>query len=97
MHVSEAGHLISEFVISLGLEWDADDYENLSNSIGAFRFSSFLALIESKYCSGDKIDTDGIVEAVHEIFRTYIQDVLKTVSQRRTKKASRTKLESDRT
>ena len=80
MHFSEVGKIVSEIVNSVGLEWDAVEFESLSSSIGAFRFGSFLTLVETKYFGDGSVETDGLVEAVHEIFRTYLQDVLKKVS-----------------
>lgn len=79
MHSSEVGKVVSEIVNSVGLEWDAIEFENLSSSVKAFRFGSFLALIETKYFGDGSVETDGLVEAVREIFRTYLQDVLKKV------------------
>lgn len=80
MHWSEVGKIISEIVSSVGLEWDAAEFESLSSSVRAFRFISFLALVETKYFGSDSVEIDGLVEAVQEIFRTYLQDVLKKVS-----------------
>lgn len=77
MHSSEVGKIVSEMVNSVGLEWDAIEFEHLSSSVKAFRFGSFLALIETKYFGDGNVETDGVVEAVREIFRTYLQDVLK--------------------
>ncbi|XP_034240120.1 switch-associated protein 70-like [Thrips palmi] len=77
MHSAEVGKVVSEIVNSVGLEWDAIEFENLSSSVKAFRFGSFLALIETKYFGDGSVETDGLVEAVREIFRTYLQDVLK--------------------
>lgn len=77
MHSSEVGKIVSEMVNSVGLEWDAIEFEHLSSSVKAFRFGSFLALIETKYFGDGSVETDGVVEAVREIFRTYLQDVLK--------------------
>ncbi|KAJ1531616.1 hypothetical protein ONE63_000288 [Megalurothrips usitatus] len=77
MHSSEVGKVVSEIVNSVGLEWDSIEFDNLSSSVKAFRFSSFLALVETKYFGDGSVETDGLVEAVQEIFRTYLQDVLK--------------------
>ncbi|XP_026271373.1 differentially expressed in FDCP 6-like [Frankliniella occidentalis] len=77
MHSSEVGKVVSEIVYSVGLEWDAGEFEILSSSVRAFRFSTFLALIETKYFGDGCVEIDGLVEAVQEIFRTYLQDVLK--------------------
>lgn len=77
MHFSEVGKIISEMRSSLGLEWDAFEFENMASSVKAFRFASFLALVETRYLGDESVEIDGLVEAVQEIFRTYLQDVLK--------------------
>ncbi|XP_066998355.1 differentially expressed in FDCP 6 homolog isoform X2 [Anabrus simplex] len=77
LHASEVGSIVSQLVTSLGLEWDSADFESLANIIGAFRFPTFLALLESKYTSAGSVDKGGLEEVVEEMYQTYLLDVLK--------------------
>lgn len=77
MHASEVGNVASQFVSSLGLDWDKEDFSGLSSVIGSFKFPIFLAVLESKYAQN--VDEGGLIEAIQEIYDIFIKDVLKKV------------------
>ncbi|XP_049776225.1 differentially expressed in FDCP 6 homolog [Schistocerca cancellata] len=77
LHTSECASVASQFVTSLGLQWDASDFESLAAVIGSFRFPTFLAIMETKYSGAGKTDQAGVEEAVHEMYQTFLYDVLK--------------------
>ncbi|XP_063223560.1 differentially expressed in FDCP 6 homolog [Bacillus rossius redtenbacheri] len=74
---AEVGGVAKQLVTSLGLDWDATDFEALSGAILVFRFSTFLAVLESKYCGGGSLEPEGLREAVHDLYQTFLQDVIK--------------------
>ncbi|VVC91266.1 unnamed protein product [Leptidea sinapis] len=74
---SEAGIVAEQLVLCLGLRWDAADWEALGSSIGHFRWSAFLAVLEAKYCCDPQIHNAALVEAVDEIYDVFIEDIIK--------------------
>lgn len=62
----------------LGLRWDAADWEALGSSIGHFKWSAFLAVLEAKYCC-EQLHAAALVEAVDEIYDVFIEDIIKKV------------------
>ncbi|XP_028047431.1 switch-associated protein 70-like isoform X2 [Monomorium pharaonis] len=77
IHSDEVAQIAAHLVMSLGLQWDATDFSTLSEAIGVFRFSTFLAVLESKYSGGNTSDTMALTEAIDDIYQIYIENVLK--------------------
>nr|CAD7394255.1 unnamed protein product [Timema cristinae] len=73
----EVGNVAAQLVASLGLEWDAPDFDALSSAICAFRFSTFLAVLESKYSGSGMVEQEGLEEAVQDMYQTFLHDVIK--------------------
>ncbi|XP_063624217.1 differentially expressed in FDCP 6 homolog [Cydia splendana] len=73
---SEAGIVAEQLVHCLGLRWDAADWEALGVSIGHFKWSAFLAVLEAKYCC-EQLHAAALVEAVDEIYDVFIEDIIK--------------------
>nr|CAD7194196.1 unnamed protein product [Timema douglasi] len=73
----EVGNVAAQLVASLGLEWDAPDFDALSSAIRAFRFSTFLAVLESKYSGSGMVEQEGLEEAVQDMYQTFLHDVIK--------------------
>ncbi|KAI8437013.1 hypothetical protein MSG28_010413 [Choristoneura fumiferana] len=73
---SEAGIVAEQLVHCLGLRWDAADWEALGSSIGHFKWSAFLAVLEAKYCC-EQLHAAALVEAVDEIYDVFIEDIIK--------------------
>lgn len=74
---SEAGIVAEQLVHCLGLRWDAAEWDALSASIGQFRWTAFLAVLEAKYCDDQHIHQAALVEAIHEIYDVFIEDIIK--------------------
>ncbi|XP_049873700.1 differentially expressed in FDCP 6-like [Pectinophora gossypiella] len=74
---SEAGLVAEQLVHCLGLRWDAADWEALGSSIGHFKWASFLAVLEAKYCGDQQLHAEALVEAVDEIYDVFIEDIIK--------------------
>lgn len=70
-----------QLVHCLGLRWDAADWEALGSSIGHFRWTAFLAVLEAKYCADQQLHTEALVEAVDELYDVFIEDIIKKVMQ----------------
>lgn len=49
MHTSEVGRLASDLATSLGLEWDAEDFESLESVTNSFKFPLLLAFLEGNF------------------------------------------------
>ncbi|KAL7303628.1 hypothetical protein TKK_0003774 [Trichogramma kaykai] len=77
MHSDEVARIASQLASSLGLCWDPADFNALSAAIGTFRFSTFLAVLESKYSGDGNLDIDGVIEAIEDLYQTYVEDVIK--------------------
>lgn len=76
LHPSEASYVGQTLANSLGCAWDEEDFTDLSVSIGSFRLSPFIAVLESRCLTGVK-DADAISEAVAELHQTFVEDVIK--------------------
>lgn len=76
LHPTEASYIAQTLVHSLGCKWDEEDFINLSVSIGHFRLTPFIAVLESR-CVNDVKDKDAISEAVTDIYHTFVEDVIK--------------------
>lgn len=73
----EVARIASQFVTSLGLNWDPLDFSALAAAIGNFRFPTFLAVLESKYSGCGTVDPAALTEAIDDMYQTYVEDVLK--------------------
>lgn len=45
------------------------------------RFSTFLAVLESKYSGGNTLDTIALTEAIDDLYQIYVENVVKKVNQ----------------
>lgn len=43
------------------------------------RFSTFLAVLESKYSGGNTLDTMALTEAIDDLYQIYMENVVKKV------------------
>jgi hypothetical protein len=84
LHVSEARALACQLTSALGMsENDASlsGVESLVGVTSAFRFSTFLAVLEAKCIGGDldsfTVEQDCIDEAITDMYNTYLYDVIK--------------------
>lgn len=77
LHSSEMVMIVKQFMISLGLEYEEENFFNeLKSSDCNYKFDEFLKLIEFKEYNGLAYEAS-LNEAVGEMFMTYIEDVLK--------------------
>ncbi|KAG7308452.1 hypothetical protein JYU34_005659 [Plutella xylostella] len=74
---SEAGIIVEQLVHCLGLRWDAAEWDALGAGVGHLRWAAFLAVLESKYCRGQHLHEEALVEAVAEIYDVFIEDIIK--------------------
>lgn len=66
-------HFLSN--IGRGSEWSPEEFDQVASVIPAFKFSIFLAVLESKYAKD--IDSGTILEAIQDIHDMFILDVIK--------------------
>lgn len=45
------------------------------------RFSTFLAVLESKYSGGNTLDTVALTEAIDDLYQIYVENVVKKVGK----------------
>ncbi|KAJ3645131.1 hypothetical protein Zmor_022818 [Zophobas morio] len=76
LHPSEVYNIAQTLANSLGCPWDEEDFTNLSISMGSFRLTPFIAVLESRSLVGVK-DNYAISEAVADIYQTLVEDVIK--------------------
>jgi hypothetical protein len=84
LHVLEAHSVASQLGSALGLsESDASlsGFDSLASAASAFRFSTFIAVLERR-CStrdldGSNVEQDGIDEAIADMYNMYLYDVIK--------------------
>lgn len=76
LHPSEVQHIGQTLANSLGCTWDDEDFTSLSVSMGNFRLTPFIAVLESRCLNGVK-DNVAISEAVTDIYQTIVEDVIK--------------------
>merc|ERR1712013_811514 len=74
---SEVETIISQFMSSIGKreDWDAEEFDSVVSVISGFKFSIFLAVIESKYARD--IDNETLIEAVKDLHDMFLLDVIK--------------------
>ena len=74
---SEVETIISQFMSSIGKQgdWDAEEFDSVVSVISGFKFSIFLAVIESKYARD--IDNETLIEAVKDLHDMFLLDVIK--------------------
>jgi len=74
---SEVETIAYQFVseIGKGEDWDPEEFDSVVSVIPAFKFSIFLAVIESKYARD--IDSETLIEAVKDLHDMFLLDVIK--------------------
>eukprot|EP00092_Neocalanus_flemingeri_P011175 GFUD01012038.1.p1 GENE.GFUD01012038.1~~GFUD01012038.1.p1 ORF type:complete len:586 (+),score=193.29 GFUD01012038.1:46-1803(+) len=74
---SEVETIAYQFMIGMGKgeDWDPEEFDSVVSVIPAFKFSIFLAVIESKYARD--IDSDTLKEAVKDLHDMFLLDVIK--------------------
>ena len=74
---SEVEIITKQFMVGLGQseDWDPEEFDAVVSVIPAFKFSIFLAVIESKYAMD--MDRDTLIEAVKELHDYFLLDVIK--------------------
>lgn len=73
----EVSLIVSQFLTTLGLDWDPKEFESISSAIGSYRFATFLAVVETKYAVG--VEAGAREEAVQDLYRCFLNDVIKKV------------------
>ncbi|XP_074037889.1 switch-associated protein 70 isoform X2 [Leptinotarsa decemlineata] len=76
LHPSEVCPIAQTLTNSLGCIFDEEDFACLSISMGNFRLTPFIAVLESKCLNGVKDDV-AISEAVTDIYQKIVEDVIK--------------------
>ncbi|CAH0563330.1 unnamed protein product [Brassicogethes aeneus] len=76
LHPSEVFQIAQTLANSLGCTFDDDDFTSLSVSMGSFRLTPFIAVLESRCLDGVK-DHVAINEAVTDLYQTIVEDVIK--------------------
>lgn len=76
LHPSEVCSLAQTLASSLGCNFDEDDFSSLSLSMGSFRLTPFIAVLESRCLNGVK-DNVAIAEAIADIYQKIVEDVIK--------------------
>ena len=83
LHVSEASSVACQLASAVGMDENEASLSGFESIIGvtAFRFSTFLAVLEAKCTRGlhdnNSLEQDGIEEAISDMYRTYLYDVIK--------------------
>ena len=74
---SEVEIIAKQFMAGLGKseDWDPEEFDCVVSVIPAFKFSIFLAVIESKYAFNN--DSDTLTEAVKDLHDYFLLDVIK--------------------
>ena len=74
---SEVETIVSQFMsgIGKGEDWDPEEFDSVVSVIPAFKFTIFLAVIESKYARD--IDSETLIEAVKDLHDVFLLDVIK--------------------
>ncbi|XP_060521905.1 switch-associated protein 70-like [Cylas formicarius] len=76
LHPSEVCNIAQTLAGSLGCTFDEEDFTHLSLSMGNFRLTPFIAVLESRCLTGVN-DQVAISEAVTDIYQRVVEDVLK--------------------
>lgn len=76
LHPTEVCSLAQTLACSLGCVFDEEDFTSLSISMGNFRLTPFIAVLESRCLDGVK-DKVAISEAVTDIYQKIVEDVIK--------------------
>ena len=74
---SEVETIVHQFMTGMGQgeDWDPEEFDSVVSVIPAFKFSIFLAVIESKYARN--IDSETLIETVKDLHDMFILDVIK--------------------
>lgn len=80
MVADEVEHVAASFVSALGTQssWDSADFAQIAQVLPTFRFSVFLALLDTRYAKS--VPVSGLTEATREIHDMFVEDVVKKVS-----------------
>ncbi|XP_018561110.1 switch-associated protein 70 [Anoplophora glabripennis] len=76
LHPTEVCSLAQTLASSLGCFFDEEDFTSLSISMGNFRLTPFIAVLESRCLDGVR-DQVAISEAVTDIYQKIVEDVIK--------------------
>ncbi|PSN46675.1 hypothetical protein C0J52_06380 [Blattella germanica] len=83
LHVSEANNVACQLAAAVGMDENQASLSGFETMTGvtAFRFSTFLAVLEAKCNPGllesSTLEQDGIEEAITDMYHTYLYDVIK--------------------
>jgi len=77
MAAAEVETVVHQIVIGIGREedWDIEEFDSVVSVLPAFKFSIFLAVIESKYARDT--DQETLQEAVKEVADMFLADVIR--------------------
>lgn len=76
LSTAEAEIIAQKLSALLGNSWEDEDSKNWSMSMDNFSLGTFIQNLEA-HCIRQIKDKQAIVEAVHELYQTYVEDVLK--------------------
>ncbi|KAJ8929840.1 hypothetical protein NQ314_017443 [Rhamnusium bicolor] len=76
LHPTEVCKIAQTLASSLGCIFDEEDFTSLSISMGNFRLTPFIAVLESRCLNGVK-DEVAIREAMTDIYQKIVEDVIK--------------------
>ncbi|KAJ8980974.1 hypothetical protein NQ317_013428 [Molorchus minor] len=76
LNPSEVCHIAQTLASSLGCQFDEEDFTSLSISMGNFRLTPFIAVLETRCLSCVK-DEVAVREAVTDIYQKIVEDVIK--------------------
>ncbi|KAG1700038.1 Switch-associated protein 70 [Nymphon striatum] len=76
MVADEVEHVTKLFMEAVGqTNWDSADFSQIAQVLPTFRFSVFLALLETRYANC--IEVSGLTEATREVHDMLVEDVIK--------------------
>jgi len=77
MAAAEVEAVVHKLVAGIGREeeWDPEQFDSVVSVIPAFKFSIFLAVVESKYARD--VDKETLEEAVKEVADMFLEDVIR--------------------
>ncbi|VEN63552.1 unnamed protein product [Callosobruchus maculatus] len=76
LHPTEVCTIAQTIASSLGCDFDDEDFTSLSISMGNFRLTPFIAVLESRCLDGVK-DGAAIAQAVTDVYQKIVEDVIK--------------------
>ncbi|XP_037076233.1 differentially expressed in FDCP 6 homolog, partial [Pollicipes pollicipes] len=75
MNAGEVDFVASKFVQALGRVWDSADFQQLAEIIHHFKFTIFLAFLETRYTQD--METEALREAIDDVYDVVVEDVVK--------------------